>query len=191
MKKIIVGILVLCGLGAVAITDDTTYYVKNIEKSIVVSEPIIKETNQYVTVNLERVTSALSKAGEPVLPVVTKVFTLPFGSKVSHVDVSFSKANEMALSKPVQPGPEPIPKTGMRAPREPVKNVNIYESVELYPSNSFRYSVGAGIKGDERVIFLKVHCYPVRCSPGLNMLYYSERVEIRVIYVSTIKNYFD
>jgi len=110
MKKIIVGILVLCGLGAVAITDDTTYYVKNIEESIVVSEPIIKETNQYVTVNLERVTSALSKAGEPVLPVVTKVFILPFGSKVSHVDVSFSKANEMALSKPVQPGPEPIPK---------------------------------------------------------------------------------
>ena len=182
MKKIIVGILVLSGLGAVAITDDTTYYEKNIEESIVVSEPIIKETNQYVTVNLERVTFSLSKAGEPVLPVVTKVFILPFGSKVSHVDVSFSKANEMALSKPVQPGPEPIPKTGTRAPREPVKNVNIYESVELYPSNSFRYSVGAGIKGDERVIFLKVHCYPVRYSPGLNMLYYSERVEIRVIY---------
>jgi len=182
MKRIIVGILVLSGLGAVAVTDDTTYRVKNIEESIVVSEPIIKETNQYVTVNLERVTSALSKAGGPVLPVVTKVFILPFGSKVSHVDVSFSKANEMALSKPVKPGPEPIPKTGTRAPRGRVKNDEIYEGVELYPSNSFSYSVGAGIKGYERVIFLKVHCYPVRYSPGLNMLYYSERVDIRVIY---------
>jgi len=182
MKRIIIGIIVLSGLGAVAVTDDTTYSVKNIEESIVTSEPVIKEANQYITVNLRKGTSFLSKAGEPVLPVVTKVFTLPLGSKISHVDVTFSKANEIVLSKQVQPGPEPVPKTGMRAPKEPVKKDEIYDSVELYPSNSFSYTTGAGIRGDERVIFLVVHCYPVRYSPGLNMLYYSESIDIKVTY---------
>ena len=186
MKKKIISILVLSVLGTMAVTDGTTYYVKNIEESIVISEPIIKETNQYLTVNLEKATSSLSKVGEPVLPVVRKVFTLPLGSKVSHVDVSFSEANEIALSKPVQPGPEPTPKTDMCAPKEPVKNSEIYEGVELYPSNSFSYSMGAGIKGDERVIFLTVHCYPVRYSPGLGTLYYSERIDIRVTYEEPI-----
>ena len=182
MKKITVGILVLCGLGAVAMTADTTYRVKNIEESIVVSEPVIEETNQYVIVSLRKATSSLSKAGEPSLPVVAKVFTLPLGSKISHVDVSFSQGNEMVLSKPVRPGLKPSPKTGMRAPREPVQNDEIYESVELYPASSFSYSIGAGIKGDERVIFLKVHCYPVRYSPGQNVLYYSDVVNIKVTY---------
>ncbi|MCK4225039.1 MAG: peptidase C25 [candidate division Zixibacteria bacterium] len=182
MKKIIVGILVLSWLGAVAMTDDTTYYAKNIEESIVISEPVIEETDQYVTVGLKETASSLSKAGEPVLPVVTKVFILPFGSKISHVDVNFSETSEIVLSRQVQPGPQPIPKTGMRAPREQVQNDEIYESVELYPASSFSYTVGAGIKGDERIIFLKVHCYPVRYSPGLNILSYSESVDIRVSY---------
>jgi hypothetical protein len=182
MKRIAVGILVLSGLGAVAATVDARYYERKTEESIVISEPIIQETNQYVTVKLEKTTSALSKPGEPVLPVVTKMFTLPLGSKIHRVDVSFSKGNQMVLAKQVQPGPFPIPKTGMQAHRGSVKKDEIYESVKLYPSNSFSYSIGAGIKGDERVIFLKVYCYPVRYSAGLNTLYYSDRLSIKVIY---------
>ena len=178
----VVGILVLSRLGVAAIIDDTTYYVRNTEESIAISEPVINETNQYVTVNLRKATSFLSKAGEPVLPVVTKEFILPFGSKIRHVDVSFSEANKMVLSKQVQPGPEPIPKTGLRMLGKPVKNQEIYESGELYPSESFKYDLGAGIKGDQRVIFLKIHCYPVRYSPGLNVLYYSDNIDINVVY---------
>jgi len=178
----VVGILVLSRLGVAAIIDDTTYYVRNTEELIAISEPIIDETNQYVTVNLRKATSSLSKAGEPVLPVVTKEFILPFGSKIRHVDVSFSEANKIVLSKQVQPGPEPIPKTGLRMLGKPVKNQEIYEGVELYPSDSFKYNLGAGIKGDRRVIFLKIHCYPVRYSPGLNVLYYSDNIDIKVVY---------
>jgi len=182
MKRIMVGILVLFGLGAVAATDDATYYMKNIEESIVISEPIIGEANQYVTVSLKEATSSLSKAGEPVLPVMTKVFTLPFGSKINHVEVSFSKTNAIGLSKPVQPGLKPTPKTGMKSPGERVKNNEIYGKVDFYPASSFNYTIGAGIKGEKRVVFLTVHCYPARYSPGLNMLYCSESIDVRVIY---------
>ena len=46
LSVMVVGILVLSGLGVVAITGDTTYGVKNIEESITILEPIIKEANQ-------------------------------------------------------------------------------------------------------------------------------------------------
>jgi hypothetical protein len=182
LRKTIAAVLVLGGLWAIVVTGDTAYSVKTIEESIVVSEPLVKETNQHVTVRLGETTSSLSKTGEPVLPVVTKVFALPLGSRIGQVEVSFSGANQIALSKPVQPGPKPVPKTGKRAQGEPVRDDEIYRSSELYPSESFAYSVGAGIKGGERAIFLKIHCYPVRYSPGLNMLYCRESVQIKVTY---------
>jgi hypothetical protein len=94
MKKILplmmVGILVLSGLGAVAITDDKSYDLKIENELVIISEPIIQESGQYATISLEGSTSSLLHAGKPVLPVVTKVFTFPFGSRIISVDVSFS-----------------------------------------------------------------------------------------------------
>jgi len=187
MKKllplVVVGILVLGGLGAVAITDDTTYDVKTKEGSVVISEPIIKEAGQYVTVSLGEATSSLLQAGKPVLPVVTRVFTLPFGSKISRVDVSFSEVNELVLSKEVQPAPEPVPlNAGLQVPKEPVKDTKVYGSAELYPASGYSYITGAGLDGEKPVIYLAVKCYLVRYSPAQNMIYYSESADIKVIY---------
>jgi hypothetical protein len=181
-SAVLIGIPVLIGLGAVAVTSDTTYSIKNLNDAVVFSEPVVSVKGQYSKINLEEATSALSKTGEPILPVVTKVFTLPLGSRVKHVEVSFSKGNMITLSEQVQPGPEPISKTGMRPPREPVKKSGIYESVELYPVKSFSYMVGAGIKGDERVVFLKIDLFPVRYSAGQNLLHCSMSADISVSY---------
>ena len=111
MKKLlplcIVGILVLSGLGAVAITNDKTNDLKIKTESIAISEPVIKDEGQYVTVSLEEAASSLLDSGKPMLPILTKVFTFPFGTKISSVDVSFSETNELALSKEVNPATEP------------------------------------------------------------------------------------
>jgi hypothetical protein len=182
MEKKIVGILVFIAFGSFAITDGATHYAKKIEESIIVSKPVIKENNQYLTVTLGKTASFISEPGKPVLPVVTKVFTLPLGSKINDVQVSFFERSKIVLSKQVRPGPEPAPKIGMQAPKKPAKDKTIYESVKLYPSTNFSYSLGAGIKGDERVLFVKIQCYPVRYSPGLNTLYYSEHIDVKINY---------
>jgi hypothetical protein len=182
VKKTVLGALLICGLAAVAVTGNTAYESRTIQESVLLSPPEIRQSAQYVTLELEQATSALSKAGEPVMPAVEKVFTLPLGSKITRVEVSFSDAEELVLSKPVRPGPEPVPKTGARGVKEPVKKAEVYQSIQLYPPESFRYTVGAGIKGDERVVFLNIHCYPVRYSPAANKLYCSDRVDIRVTY---------
>jgi len=182
MKKTMVGILLVCALGAVGVTGDALYQDRVIQESVLLSPPEVRESARYVTLALEQATSALSRAGEPVMPAVEKVFTLPLGSKITRVEVSFSDTEEMILSKHVRPGPQPVPKTGMQTLKGPVEKDEVYQSAEPYPPDRFRYTVGAGIKGDERVIFLNVHCYPVRYSPAANRLYWSDRVDIRVTY---------
>jgi len=187
MKKVLplmmVGILVLSGLGAVAITDDKSYDLKIENELVIISEPIITDIGQYVTVTIEESTSSLLHAGKPVLPVVTKVFTLPFGSEISHVDVIFSEESEIALSKEVLPGSEPVfISVELKSERKPVKDPTVYRNAELYPSCRYSYTTGAGLDNENHVIYLTVRCHPVRYSPERNMLYYSEKVEIDVLY---------
>ena len=184
MKKIlpilVVCFLVLSGLGAVAGTNSLSDQTEKIlEESIVISEPIIKDADQYATVNLEEAESFLIKAGKPMLPVVTHVFTFPFGTNINSVDVSFSEAEELRLSKEVEPSPELVP---LMEATEPEKDETVYGSAELYPATSFNYITGAGLDGDEHVIYLAVQCYPVRYSPAQNLIYYSERADISVTY---------
>ena len=187
MRKIlpflVVGILVLGGLGAVSRTNDTTNYLKTKNEQIVFKELAIKDDGQYVTINLQEAASSLLNPEKPVLPVVTKVYTFPFGTKIKSVDVSFSDAKELALSKEVRPASEPIQlNTELQVANEPLKDVAVYGSAALYPSSSYSYTTGAGLDGNEHVIYLTIQCYPVRYSPLNNMIYYSEGAEIQVTY---------
>jgi len=187
MKKVlplmIVGILVLSGLGAVAINDDESCDIKIENESVIISKPIITEIGQYVTVNIEESTTSLLNAGKPVLPVITKVFTLPFGSKINRVDVNFSDVKEQLLFREVQPGSRPVTSIeGMQVDSEMIKDTTIYNSRELYPSSKFSYTIKAGLHGEEHVILLAVQCYPIRYSPAKNMIYYSNTLDINIIY---------
>ena len=86
MKKLlplfIVGVLILSGLGAVALTDNNQKNLVIKNESIVLTKPIIEDVGKYVKMNLPESTSSILSAGKPMLPVITKVFTLPFGSKI-------------------------------------------------------------------------------------------------------------
>jgi hypothetical protein len=185
MKKLlplcIVGILVLSGLGAVAITNNKTSDLKNKTELISISEPVVKDAGQYVTVSLEEAAKSFIESDKPMLPVVTKVYTFPFGTKISHVDVCFSDTKEMTLTKKVQPAVEPVP-VDVKVTNEPVMDATTYGSSTLYPTISYGYTTGAGLDGTEHVIYLSVRCYPVRYSPANNVIYYSEEAEIQVTY---------
>ncbi len=191
MKRIlplfVIGILILSGFGAVAIIDKPIYDMKIENESIVISEPIFKEMGSYMTVNLMESTSTLIHSGKPMLPVITRVFIFPFGSKIKCVDVSFSESREYTLTKEVQPALKPIPMIdGAMIESEAVKDAKVYSSSELYPYSSYSYNTVAGLNGEDHVIYLSVQCYPVRYSPAKNLIYYSKDVDINVIYEEPI-----
>jgi hypothetical protein len=189
MKKLIpiitVCILVFSGLGAVAVTTHQTNALENKTESITFSQPILQDEGQYIRVNLDEAASSLTDSGEPLLPVVTKVFTFPFGTKIDSVTVSYSDTNQLILSKEVLPASEPSPVDATIA-SQPVKDISVYGSSEMYPAESYRYTTGAGLDGKDHVIYLALQCYPIRYSPAENILSFNEHAEIQITYENPI-----
>ena len=176
-------ILVLGGFGAVAITDKRTNDVNIKQQTIILSEPTIKDAENFIKVSLKEGTTSILKTGEPNLPVVTKVFTFPFGTTITSVDVSYSQTSELKLLKEVEPAPEPVLlNEELQTPSEPMKDPIVYESREPYPSSGFDYIAGSGLQGNEHVLYLQVQLYPVRYFPTLNTIYYSLNANINIIY---------
>ena len=108
MKKIIAitifVILFLSGLGAVSGQYEINE--NKIKEKILFSEPILEDTTDYVTIDLAEKTSYLLDPGKPRLPVVTKIFTFPIGTKISSVDVTLTFDSTKQLPKKIMPNAE-------------------------------------------------------------------------------------
>jgi hypothetical protein len=185
LKKIltilILGILVFSGIGATAFTNEEKINEDIIEKTVTFSEPIIIDEGQYVIISLEEETSSISEVGKPKMPVVTQVFTFPFGTKINSVDIRFSNKNYMYLSKEIIPAPEPIP-IGMETKivKSSAKDSKVYGSNKLYPKSNFDFDLASGIKNGENVVYLILRLYPVSYSPVQNTIFYYKNADISV-----------
>lgn len=192
MKKIvpifIVGVLVLSGLGAVAVSENEQKILA--EDTILISEPILKETQDYITIHLNEATSLSLAEGKPILPVVTRVYTFPLGTKFENVDVTFSEINEQVISKKIEPAPEPVPLVSNDVVNKKItKSVidnEIYSSSNLYPMKQYSVKMGVGLKDNEHVIFVRVRCYPVQYSPVKDTIYVSSNIDIDITYKEPI-----
>jgi len=187
MKKIlsilIVGIFVLSGLGAFALDSNVKIEENLIEKTIVFSEPLIKEGEQYLEINLEEQTSSILEVGKPKLPVVSQVFTFPFGTKIDSVEVSFSNENKLFLSKEIEPVPEPVKMNSEKISiKNSIKDLDVYESKVLYPKNSYNFNIASGLKDNNNVVYVLVYLYPIRYCPAENVIYYSENANVKVSF---------
>ncbi len=185
MKKIvstvIVWFLIIGGLGAVAL-DDSNAKIKVIEERIYISRPVIKDLGEYISVDLEESESFILESGKPLLPVVTKVFTFPLGTRIVDVVVN-SEYKEYILSKKIQPAPIPtiISKESPQKLNDVVPDETVYGSLDFYPSESYTLSRGAGLQDKDHVLFLNVKVAS-RYSPLFNLLLVPKRIEITVEY---------
>jgi hypothetical protein len=173
---------------AVAFTNHSGNNVKNMNESCVVSEPIIKDMGQYVSIYLKEATSYCNEFNKPVVPVVTKIFTLPYGSKINHVDVIFSQEKEILISKDILLYSEPnLVSFDGKNVKEFSDSVYPHETGEVYPTVRYKYQTGTGLNDyDDNVVYLTVNCYPVGYSPKDNMMYYSDTIDIKCTYTEPI-----
>ena len=189
---IIVGILVVSGLGAVAVHENE-YETSFSAETIMILEPIITETNEYLTIKLEESESFLMETGKPMLPVITKVFTFPLGTKIVDVKVDFDTQKQV-LSKKIKPSPKPVPLTD-NLPIEKIStglviDEEVYSNSALYPAESYTIRKGAGLSNGENVLFLNVKVTP-QYSPADDILYVPQgEIEIEVEYVKPETPYF-
>lgn len=198
MKKIlpilVVGVLVLSGLGAVAVTSNLTVNKydndETVEKSdmtiLAFSSFVVEEyDNEYIEVSLKDTSTYVMNPGNPLLPKVVKSIELPFGARNIKVEVTVNNAQEYEIEKEIRPAPSHIP---LIATEEDIivkseKNDKVYASEELFPSTWYSYRVGCGLNDKNvRVTHVVITLYPVRYSPKLNKIFVAESAEIKVTY---------
>jgi hypothetical protein len=187
MKKnlsfLILGLLMYSTIGSVVAPGLSHSDIKSINESILISKPVIKDENEFVSINLRDGNSYLLNPGKPMLPVVNQVFVLPFGSKIYSADVIYSGENEISLSKKVKPAVELIP---LGSPVKIEKDMEIYDNSEIFPQERFTYRTGSGVSDGRHVLFLTVQCYPIKYNPLENILYYCDSIDVYVSYYGGI-----
>ena len=186
MKKfltiLLISILIFSGIGATALSKEKKETQKN--ETINFSEPITIDQENYIQIKLDQTSEKLMKTGKPMIPKLTKVYTLPFGTKITDVKVTFSESNEKQISKPIIPTPEPqiISTTYISKPLSEPDPLKIYSNLEIYPEKRFSYRAGTGLENGEHVVFLSVQIYPIQYNPKTNTILYSKIAEIELSY---------
>jgi len=190
MKKIIpiiiVGIFVLSGLGAVAGTESEE---KNfISEKFVISQPTIRESENYISLELSEANSNYWNEGKPEMPAISKVYTFPFGTIIDDVDVTFADFTEKVLSKPINPTPETYSVSiNVVNNYEPSKEIVTNYDIEVYPEKRFDYTTSAGIVDGVNVIILSVTLLPDQYYPQQNIVSHAGEATINIKYTPPVK----
>jgi hypothetical protein len=191
MKKIIpilvIGVLVLSGVGTGAyfIQKTPTQKLQTKSNTMLFSVPIITENKQgYLTIALKESNAALQNTGEPILPILNKKYTFPFGTTITNVQVTFSGNKQYNLSKKIAPTPAPVTLLNGKEITGGIEKENevMYTSQNLYPEQPYTYSLHAGLEQKNHVIILSLQCYPIRYLATENLLYAAGAVSINVTY---------
>jgi len=182
MKKItsifIIGAIVLSSIGVFG-TQNENFTIESDLYSI--SNPIVMDYDNFLSVELNEATSYIINPGEPVLPKITKTYILPFGVKINEVKVDFYETESKMLLKEIRPGYDALI-DGYNEEIKLEKSEEIYKSTEMFPKKPFNYKTTTGLSGSKHVVFLSINLYPIRYSPANHILYYSNLIDIKITY---------
>ena len=185
----IICMLLITNVLVIVINAEEESFLKEKNISIVFSEPNIIEEDQFITINIKEATMDLLDSGKPVLPIYSKIFKFPFGTKIKSVECKPFQINQKIISKQIQPSPEPVALSDINNVEEKkmfedfiVKDKAVYNSMDFFPHKWYDYRVGCGLDNSHHVVFLRIQFYPVRYSPGQNIIQYVKSVDIKVEY---------
>ena len=163
-----------------AITWDDTVFRK--EETITLSDLVLTTEDEYIMAHFDEETSILMDPGKPALPVVTKVFTFPFGVKIEDVEVAFANIETHILPKKIQPSSKPMVLSLPEHSIETDEDEGIYSGSTRYPLDNHVVSGGAGLEDNTHVVYLSIQCNPVKYAPGENKLFFAKTITILISY---------
>jgi hypothetical protein len=165
--------------GVVSVTANTT----SITDTLAFSPPVLKDRGQFIKVTVSEASSLTTVEGAPALPVSTKTMELPWGTKITSVDVQPTLIQTMTTDKQVNPVPTKQKIGTDIISIEGILDQTVYTSTDPTPSTWFTYTTGAGLNAEnEHVIFLSVQITPVRFLPASHLLQYSTHFTLHVDY---------
>jgi len=150
------------------------------ETSLYFSSPKTTKRGSNIKISLQEETSQTLKPNQPMLPVVTKVYILPFKSKIKDLNIYFGEVKEKKLLEPLCLAPEPIPIGQIDIKKQQIKNQQ--SNLEIYPKDHYNYYLNSGRYNDEIVNYLTLKIYPVQYEPINKKIIYYNKVDIILRY---------
>ncbi len=154
------------------------------------SQVTVDSIGEYVSLDIQEANTILKDSGKPMLPVYVKTFKFPFGTKIIDVECTTSEIKQEIISGKIEPAPRPVPLVSLKNTIDNIEktqeNNDVYLSSELYPDKWYEYTIGCGLDGNDRVVFLNVRCYPVRYSPSEDKIYSIDNVDVKVKFEKDI-----
>ena len=188
MKKmfyiIIVGILVFSGIQVTALNDIKKIDTFEISKSFKFSQPKITYENNYISIDIEDMTSVFRDPGKPEMPMITYNFEIPFGAKNVEIFYSPSSEHELDISQKIKPTPPAVtPISDEQSSCALVEDTTVYSSVNRYPDNWYdsKITCGLNIEGNLKT-HVSIYQFPVQYSPTNNKIYYIDSAEVKITY---------
>jgi len=182
-------ILIFLGLGIAPGITNTAADDKKIQETETLtfiqefSLPILKYDDEFVDITVDQTNFILPSEGKPMIPLLSKTFEFPLGTKITDISIKHSEIQNFVLEKKISPVPNKQ-KLGFDINIiENSLNEEIYNSNNPYPTTWFSYYTGAGLdKDNNHVLILTVHIYPTRYISSENILQFIELLELNVIY---------
>jgi hypothetical protein len=189
MRKIVaiclIGVLVISGLGVNALPkDNNTISTMTQNTTISVSDPVIVEADEYLRIEMDQATSYLHEDGRPSLPVFSTTYTMPLGSSIIDLKVTYD-VDQTVVSRKIAPSSAPVPLTNdlpidIQAATS-VFDIATYESASLYPAEPYEVRKGAGMVHGEHVMFVTIDCF-TQYSPSTDTLFIPGDISIEMVY---------
>jgi len=181
LSYFVVGLLLLSGFAALSIGEEASIDKKTVDIQFL--EPKITEKETYLELNVDGANALLYNAGEPMLPMYTKTFSYPFGTKIVDIGCETGEVKNMVLSDKILPAPNLI----IRGVNKDIPNYEmnevIYNSDSIFPDNWFKYYTGGGLDANSmHKTFLTLRVYPVRYSPVTDTIHYVENIDLKIVY---------
>ena len=176
---IVVGLVVLTSFGAAAISlDDQEQTV--IADFMYFSPPDYLIQNDYTYLSLSEATARIVQTNMPNLPMVTKVYTFPFGTTIDGVNVVFGSSTEIQLEKPVMFSPAPQVTADEDEVKIETEGSTLQSQESWYPISEFSYRVGCGLNDGTHVVFLALQLYPLQYKQEDQTVRYYDEAAIHI-----------
>jgi hypothetical protein len=148
------------------------------------SQPVFVEVDGFCEVILSEATGVLSVEGAPLLPMFSKTFEFPLGTRVLSVEVVPSVVQTMDVDSLIRPVPTKQMIGDQLMLVEGVFDEKVYACDEPYPVSWYNTYFGAGLnRMNEHTLFVTVQITPVRYAPVSDELVFCPHFDIQVRYL--------
>ncbi|RLF29624.1 MAG: hypothetical protein DRN05_01210 [Thermoplasmata archaeon] len=196
-KKIVLGIstvLIIAGLATLNtpnIKASNTIFQTTASIELIQEFPSLslREDSQYSTIIVDGTNSFTHIPSKPMIPIFTKTFKFPFGTKINKIKIIPQEIKTMKINKRIKPVPTPqhLEKMMIITTQPDILDTKTYNSHTPYPSRWYSCIKGTGInRNGSHVLYLTIHLYPIRYIPAENIIQHARQIRIQINYEKTV-----